>query len=101
MDNSPEFTSVALAEWAEENKVELEFIRPGKPIENSYIERFNRTYRTEILDMYVFKMLNEVRDRTENWMREYNNERPHDSLDDLTPWDYINEVFFNPEKKAA
>ncbi|WP_139344048.1 integrase core domain-containing protein, partial [Vibrio ruber] len=56
---------------------------------NSYIERFNRTYRTEILDMYVFKTLNEVRDLTENWMREYNEERPHDSLNDLTPWEYL------------
>lgn len=101
MDNDPEFISAALAEWAEENKVELKFTRPGKPIENSYIERFNRTYRTEMLDMYVFKTLNEVRDLTENWMREYNNERPHDSMDDLTPWNYISEIFLNPKKKAA
>ncbi|WP_443083706.1 IS3 family transposase [Vibrio sp. E14] len=89
MDNGPEFISATLAEWAEANNVELEFIRPGKPTENSYIERFNRTYRTEILDMYVFKTLNEVRELTENWMREYNDERPHDSLNDLTPWEYL------------
>lgn len=89
MDNGPEFVSTALAEWAEENCVELEFIRPGKPTENSYIERFNRTYRTEVLNMYVFKTLSEVREITENWMKVYNNERPHDSLDDLTPWEYL------------
>ena len=54
----------------------------------SAFERFNRTYRDEILNMYVFKTLSEVRALTENWIREYNEERPHDSLGDLTPWEY-------------
>lgn len=89
MDNGPEFVSTTLAEWSEENHVELEFIRPGKPTENSYIERFNRTYRTEVLNMYVFKTLSEVRKITENWMKEYNSEIPHDSLNDLIPWEYL------------
>ena len=88
MDNGPEFISAALAEWAEEHQITLEFIKPGKPTQNSYVERFNRTYRDEILNMYVFKTLNEVRVLTENWMTEYNEERPHDSLGDLTPWEY-------------
>ena len=89
MDNGPEFISTALAEWAEEHNIQLDFIRPGKPTQNSYVERFNRTYRDEILNMYVFKTLNEVRDITQNWLREYNEERPHDSLGDLTPWEYL------------
>lgn len=89
MDNGPEFISLALAQWAEEHHIELEFIQPGKPMQNSYIERFNRTYRDEILNMYVFKTLNEVREITENWIREYNDERPHDSLHDMTPWEYL------------
>lgn len=89
MDNGPEFISTALAEWAEEHGIELEFIQPGKPTQNSYVERFNRTYRDEILNMYVFRTLTEVRERTENWIREYNEERPHDSLNDLTPWEYL------------
>ena len=89
MDNGPEFISAALAEWAEEHDIKLEFIKPGTPTQNSYIERFNRTYRDEILNMYVFKTLNEVRELTENWIREYNEERPHDSLNDLTPWEYL------------
>lgn len=89
MDNGPEFISSTLADWAEQHEIELEFIKPGKPTQNSYVERFNKTYRTEILDMYAFKTLTEVRERTEDWIREYNEERPHDSLGDLTPWEYL------------
>jgi len=89
MDNGPEFVSAALAEWADDNQVHLEFIKPGKPTQNSYVERFNRTYRTEVLDMYAFKRLSEVREITDNWLKEYNEERPHDSLGDLTPQEYL------------
>jgi len=88
MDNGPEFVSVRLAEWAEEHDVELEFIQPGRPFQNSYIERFNRTYRNEILDFYVFDSLSDVRAKTEAWIDEYNNERPHESLNNLTPTEH-------------
>lgn len=89
MDNGPEFISSVLAEWAEERGIKLEFIEPGTPTQNSFVERFNRTYRDEVLNMYAFKTLTEVREITENWMPEYNEERPHDSLGDLTPWEYL------------
>jgi len=89
MDNGPEFISVTLADWAEKHDIQLEFIKPGKPTQNSYVERFNRTYRTEVLNMYAFKRLSEVREITDNWIREYNEERPHDSLGDLTPREYL------------
>lgn len=89
MDNGPELTSVKLAEWAEEHEIHLEFIKPGKPTQNSYIERFNRTYREEVLDSYVFKTLTEVREITEKWLNEYNEERPHESLGNLTPAEYL------------
>lgn len=89
MDNGPEFTSTALEEWAALNEVELDFIEPGKPMQNGYIERFNRSYRQGVLDMYIFDTLDEVRLKTEDWLRIYNEERPHDSLGDLTPVEYM------------
>ena len=65
----------------------LEFIRPGKPTQDAFIKRFNRTYRTEILDFYLFRTLNEAREITERWLAEYNGVRPH-SLNNLTPEEY-------------
>lgn len=89
VDNGPEFISLALADWAEENNVMLDLIQRGKPTQNSYIERFNRTYRDELLDLYLFRTLREVRQMTEEWMVRYNNERPHDSLNDMTPAEFL------------
>lgn len=66
----------------------LDFIKPGKPTHNTFIERFNRTYLTEILDFYLFRTLNEVREITERWLHEYNSKQPHESLNNLTPEEY-------------
>lgn len=81
----PELVSLALAQWAEEQGALLEFIKPGKLTQNAFIERFNRTYRTAILDFYLFRTLNEAREITEHWLAEYNSERPHESLNNPTP----------------
>ena len=89
MDNGPEFVSVALAGWAEDPEVQLEFIQPGRPMQNSYIERFNRTYRDEVLDLYLFRSLSEVRDITSYWITKYNEERPHNALQDMAPVEYL------------
>jgi len=89
LDNGPELVSVALADWAERHGVELEFIEPGKPTQNSYIERFNRTFRHEVLDFYIFSRLSEVREIVDNWLKQYNEQRPHESLGDLIPSEYL------------
>ncbi len=75
LDNGPELISEALAKWANKNSVKLPFIQPGRPMQNGFIERFNRTYRQEVLNCYVFETLGEVRRMTEDWQRRYNEER--------------------------
>lgn len=84
-DNGPEFTSKNLELWAKVNEIEIQFIQPGRSIQNGYIERFNRIYRESILDAYLFFELDQIRELTEEWMDEYNNRRPHESLNNLTP----------------
>lgn len=88
MDNGPELISQRLAEWAQTHHVELAHIQPGKPAQNAYIERFNRTFREEVLDAYLFDDLQEVRAITEHWLQEYNLIRPHEALQGLTPQQY-------------
>lgn len=85
LDNGPEFIAADLADWADAHSVQLEFIKPGRPMQNGFIERFNGSYRRGVLDLYVFRTLTEVRERTEAWLHDYNHEIPHESLDDRTP----------------
>ena len=89
MGNGLGFIPVTLAEWADEQGMRLEFIKPVKPAQNSCVERFNRTCRTEVLDMHAFRRLAEVREITDSWISEYNKERPRDSLGELTPREYL------------
>lgn len=84
-DNGPEFLGETFTSWAKNAGVAIQYIQPGKPNQNAYVERFNRTYREELLDQYLFSSLDDVREATWWWMREYNEERPHDALGDRTP----------------
>ena len=70
LDNGPEFVVLALAEWAERKGIALDFIEPGRPMQNGFIERFNGSYRRGVLDMHVFRTLSEVREHTEQWLAE-------------------------------
>jgi putative transposase len=88
-DNGPEFISHNLLNWCHKQRIQMQFIQPGKPTQNSLIERFNKTYRQEILDAYVFYSLRELRSITYHWMYEYNHKRPHDSLNNLPPTLYV------------
>ena len=84
-DNGPEFLGETFTSWARAAGMAIQYIQPGKPNQNTYIERFNRTYREELLDQYLFASLDDVREATYWWMIEYNEERPHDGLGDRTP----------------
>lgn len=85
VDNAPELISTTLMNWCEHNGVTLHHIQPGKPTQNAYVERFNRTFRTELLDAYLFDRISQVREMVADWMEIYNTERPHDALGNLPP----------------
>ena len=88
IDNGPEFAGNALDEWAYRNNVKLDFIRPGKPIENAYIESFNGKLRDECLNDNWFLSLEDARKMIEAWRMDYNRQRPHSSLDNMTPCEF-------------
>lgn len=85
VDNGTEFVSKAMDGWAYQHGVQLEFIRPGRPVENSYIESFNGRLRDECLNVEVFFALADVRDKLEHWRQDYNQVRPHSALRDSAP----------------
>jgi len=88
LDNGPEFRGRALAAWSEERGVRLEFIQPGKPVQNAYAESFNGRLRDECLNANWFTSLSDARRKIESWRQDYNQERPHSSLNYLPPAEF-------------
>jgi putative transposase len=88
MDNGPELISHRLEDWATEHHILLAHIQPGKPAQNAYVERFNRTFREDVLDAYLFSSLEEVRQVVEPWIEEYNAVRPHEALQGFSPYQF-------------
>lgn len=88
LDNGSELRSAIFTGWCEEKGIELKFIQPGKPQQNAFIERFNRTYRHEVLNAHIFESLEQVREITKEWIHSYNQDRPHAALGKLSPIHY-------------
>jgi len=88
VDNGPEFISKDVDLWAYWNKVKLDFSRPGKPTDNAYIESFNARFRLECLNENWFLSMEDAREKVEEWRTDYNTERPHSSLNNLTPEEF-------------
>ena len=88
LDNGPEFIAERFMAWCAERAIQVWHIQPGKPDQNALIERYNRTYRTEVLNTYMFESLKQEREITAEWLQSYNEERPHDALAGLPPATY-------------
>ena len=85
VDNGPEYVSARLQNWAENAGIGLIYIQPGKPQQNAYVERYNRTVRTEWLGRYHFNSIEEVQEHATRWLWTYNNERPNMGIGGMTP----------------
>ncbi len=97
VDNGSEFISRALDKWAYDNTVTLDFSRPGKPTDNAFIESFNGSFRDECLNVNWFLSLEDAREKIEAWRQEYNGFRPHSSLGDRTPEEWVEYNIVKPE----
>ena len=85
VDNGPEYVSGKLMEWAEKQGIALSHIQPGKPQQNAYVERYNRTVRHEWLDQYIIESIEEAQEFATGWLWTYNNERPNMGIGGITP----------------
>lgn len=90
VDNGPEFISDRLQQWCDDKQIRLQFIQPGKPMQNGFVERNNGSLRKELLDAYLFYSLPEVRQMAQEWQQDYNYQRPHESLGNVPPIEFIN-----------
>lgn len=84
-DNGPEYISHALRDWAQARGIDIAYIQPGKPTQNAYIERFNKTVRQECLELHLFDTIEQAQNMTTQWLWTYNNERPHFALGGIPP----------------
>jgi putative transposase len=92
VDNGPENISKHFVAWAKQHHIFIQYIQPGKPAQNAYIERFNRSYREAVLDMYLFQSIEEVQSITNKWLKHYNEERPHEALNRLSPDNFAKQL---------
>jgi putative transposase len=100
-DNGSEFISKEMDQWAYENKVTMDYSRPGKPTDNPFVESFNGSLRDECLNAHWFLSLEDATEKIEAWRIEYNEYRPHSSLNDLTPVEFIKQMQKEKEKTTA
>jgi putative transposase len=101
VDHGTEFMSRALEDWAFARGVQLDFIRPGKPVENAFIESFNGRLRDECLNVHQFTSIEDAKAKIEAWRLDYNQRRPHSSLGHLTPDEYAQQRQNSGAEKVA
>lgn len=101
VDNGPENCAHHFIKWAKGHNIEVLYIQPGKPAQNGYVERFNRSYREAVLDMYLFDNLRQVQLLTDDWIEHYNNERPHEALGNVAPAHYDKQLNYAQHSVCA
>lgn len=89
VDNGPEFISSELTDWCKKENINLQYIQPGKPMQNGYVERFNKSFRQDVLDACLFEDMQQVKDEIETFMTDYNEYRPHEALGNKSPNNYV------------
>lgn len=89
VDNGPEFLSKAFVQWCKDNEIGIKYTEPGKPMQNAFIERFNRLYREDVLDAYLFNDMDQVKQLSDHWKEDYNENHPHGSLGGTSPRKYL------------
>jgi len=87
-DNGPEFLSKLFMNWCQRHHIEIRYTQPGKPMQNGYVERFNRFFREDILDAYYFNDIYQMREKVWEWTEDYNNNHPHSSLGNKSPREF-------------
>lgn len=92
MDNGPEYIAHMMRDWSKGHGITFQYIQPGKPTQNAYVERYNGSFRRGVLDAFIFTDLNQVRSHAANWIEDYNTHRPHDSLGGLPPKIYARQA---------
>ena len=95
-DNGPEFTSVAFTQWCTDKRITQLFTQKGKPMQNGYMERFNGSFRKEVLDMYLFTERWQVQEHADQWLLHYNTQRPHEGLGNQTPREWATQNASRP-----
>lgn len=91
-DNGTEFTSMAILKWVQDNGIDWHYIQPGKPTQNAFIESFNGRLRDECLNETLFSSLNDAREELAKWREDYNHYRPHSSIGNLTPSEFVEKI---------
>lgn len=92
VDNGPEFRSMEFITWCQQKNIQITYIQPGRPMQNGYIERFNKTYRNDILDAYLFDTLEQLNVLNDEFLWNYNHEIPHGSINDKTPYEFYQQA---------
>jgi len=98
-DNGTEMTSMAVLKWCQDTGVEWHYIAPGKPQQNAFIESFNGSFRDECLNETLFSSLSQARLQITKWKEDYNSQRPHSSLGNITPNEFA--IKMDLQKQAA